>query len=122
MKAYLIDPVNKSVTQVEVEPGIKAIYAAIKADRFDCVVLNEYVDTVYVSDEGLIDGTIDKYGMFTVKGRLRTLPLAGYGLVLGTTAGGASTDPAASLASIRAMIAFPSMAEIRQRAAQGEFD
>lgn len=122
MKGYLIDPVNKSVTQVEVGEGLKPIYELTKCKLVTCVGLNAKHDTVYVNDEGLIDGTAQTYGMFVLTGSLRAVPLAGYGLVLGSDEWGGSGDVKATLEEVKAMVTFPSMGEIQRRAMAGEFD
>lgn len=53
MKALLINPADKSVTEITVNEGIKDIYKAIECDCFSCPVTFENGDTMYCDDEGL---------------------------------------------------------------------
>ena len=88
MRAILIDPVKKTVTEVEYSGPIAQIYEFIHAGCF-CLagslvnVLPETFDhrsdDMFVDDEGLFD---PKYGWFKWKGY--PTPLAGYGFLLGT--------------------------------------
>lgn len=121
MKAYLIDPVNKQVSEVEYDEakGLKSIYEHTRCTCIDAVYLNEQ-DCAYVDDGGLLHGM--PYGMFVLTGSARAVPLAGYGLVLGVDRNGQTCAPKIGLHELQAMVTFPSLAEIRARAAAGEFD
>ncbi len=123
MKAFLIDPVFKNITETEVDgDDYKAICKRIRCNMLTLVGLNDKRDVVFVNDEGLIDGTVQEYGMFVVTGSLRSVPLAGYGLVLGTTPYGDSDDVKMTLEELRAMVTFPNAVEIAERARKGDFD
>lgn len=109
MKGYLIDPQEKTITEVDVDmsDGLKAVYKLLDCRLVEAVYLNEAQDCVFVNEEGLMDGTIDTYGMFLVTGTARSVPLAGRGVVLGFDPDqGASADVQASIDSIRAMVSF----------------
>lgn len=97
MKAYLIDPFAKNVTEVNYDGNYKNIYKLISSETnpvstFTCVNVNEAEDTVFVDDEGLL-GDMNSQQFFTLNG----YPLAGKGLVLGTNEDGDSVEPSISL-------------------------
>ena len=55
MKAYLIDPKQQTITQVEHDASnYKNISRTIGCSYFTTVVLNEHDDTIYLDDEGLL--------------------------------------------------------------------
>ena len=56
MKAYLIDPFTKTISMVEYSGDYNEIYKLIECDTFTCADFNEFGDTVFVDDEGLING------------------------------------------------------------------
>lgn len=121
MKAYLIDPVQKAVTEVEHDESnsLASIYKHTRCDCIDLVHIDRH-DAIYVDDNGLLNGI--PFGMFVLTGTHRAAPLAGYGLVLGVNNMGETVAPRITLDELRAMVTFPSVDEIRQRARQGEFD
>ena len=80
--ATLIDAKHGFIREVEVT-DFRSIQSALGVECFDCVRVNADGETLYIDDEGLINGT--KFG-FTINGR----PFAGNGLILGTTPSGHS--------------------------------
>ncbi len=97
MRAILIDPVKKTVTEVEYNGDFTQIYEYIHASCFTTagnLVLEDQgsKDDMFVDDEGLFD---PKFGYFVWKGY--PTPLAGYGLLLGTSQDG---EQAAALSTI----------------------
>lgn len=97
MKAYLIDPFAKTVSEIEYDGNYTSIYKLIsseskKVDTFTCVNINEQEDTIFVDDEGLLGNLATQY-FFSFNGNL----LAGKGLVLGTNEEGESVSPQVSL-------------------------
>ena len=124
MKAYLIDPLLKEVTEVEHtnggDDGLKSIYKHTRCNCIDLVRINGEGDVIFVDDNGLLHGI--PFGMFVVTGNAGSAALAGYGLVLGTDTEGDTVEPKVTLDALRAMVTFPTMAEIRARARAGEFD
>ena len=87
MKAILIDPERKAITEVEYDGNHRSINKLIDADLFDVVRISPDGDGIFVDDEGLyrqnhywkLDGCAS--------------PLAGKGLVLGVDAQGESISP-----------------------------
>lgn len=107
MKAYLIDPFQKSISEVEYSGNWEDISKMINCDYFTVVNLNDDGDTVFVDDEGLLrDQTYMKYF------RIRMEPdfeqtIAGKGLVLGTDREGNSCAPICNIEWLEGVISFP---------------
>lgn len=87
MRAILIDPFARTVTEIELAPGIKPIYDAIKADCF-CTVNLDDGDAIYLDDDGLFR---EGQEFFSVGNYPH--PLAGRGVVLGSNDEGESRAP-----------------------------
>lgn len=79
MKAIFIDAENKTVEKIDFQGNYKDIQRKIKVSTFTCVGLNDDRDSLFVDDEGLINGT--NY-FFHIDG-MTPHPLAGNGLILG---------------------------------------
>ena len=101
MRAYLIDPEHKSVSEVDYNGDYRNIYEHIKADCFDAAGFNNKGDAVFVDDEGLLH---DPEFFFRIEGNPN--PLAGRGLVLGTDAEGESISPTVTLDWLRSNVSF----------------
>ena len=99
MKAYLIDPNNRKITEVDYTGDFRNIYTHIGAECFDVARFGE-TDCVFVDDEGLIKGPV--YQFFAVQGY--PAPLAGKGLVLGTDEEGNSISPSIDLAWLKSNV------------------
>ena len=98
---FLIDSFNRTITQVKVG-DFRHIQSLIDCELF-CVgaYLGDNGDTLYVDDEGLINGT--EYS-FVFDGKL----LMGNGLVLGSDENtGNSRDARLSLSELQARVKFP---------------
>lgn len=106
MRAYLIDPFAKQVTEVEYTGHYKNINEHIKADIF-CVVGLDDGDSVFIDDEGLLcDQEEQEY--FWVGDYPQML--AGRGLVLGTDDEGESVSPKCSLDWLQENVRFQNKA------------
>ena len=60
MKAILIDPVARSVTEVEYEGGLDSLYRLLDCQRVDALHLNGNIfedgwNSVFIDDEALLD-------------------------------------------------------------------
>jgi hypothetical protein len=96
MKAILIDPHARTVQQIDLAPGIDAIYAAIGADCFCTLNLGIERDAIFLDDDGLF-----KEGQeFFALGQYPN-PLAGKGVILGCTEEGESCDAVTPLELVR---------------------
>ena len=104
MKAYLIDPFEKSINEVEYSGDYQDIYKLINADLFDVVYMDDGIG-VFVDDEGLFK---DNQAFFQVGYAM----LAGRGLVLGTDDEGESISPKISLKDLAKKIKFMSREEV----------
>lgn len=101
MKAYLIDPWAKTVSEVEVDRSIDAIYAQIGVDCFCCVTISAGGDVLYVDDEGLF---VEKQAFFSII--TYPQPLAGKALCLGTDENGDSISPKIDLDTLAQCVTF----------------
>lgn len=95
MKSILIDPFAKTVTEVEHDGTLDAIYAAIGADCVCTVRLDEEGDAVFLDDDGLFKRGQEFFAIGNYPH-----PLAGKGLVLGCDAEGESVAPTCTLAQV----------------------
>ena len=55
MKAILINPETRKITEIELEEGLQAIYEAMKCERFECPIELENGDTMYADEEGKLN-------------------------------------------------------------------
>jgi hypothetical protein len=88
LRAILIDAKNKTVSEIQIGKDYKEISKAIHVDLFTAPKIFPNGDTLYVDDEGLINGTPD----FFFNSELYPHPLAGSGLILGSDDEGESQD------------------------------
>lgn len=116
MKGYLIDPLKKTVEEVDYDGNILSIYNFINAPFFTCVRINVEADFVYVDDEGLLKPN----AFFHITGYRN--PLAGKGLILGSDMKGASVDPSVDLAWVTANVKFLDEQAVVAAARMGAFD
>lgn len=102
MRAILIDPAARTVTEVEHNGDYRDIYRHIECDCFSVVGIDD-VDSVFIDDEGLLK---DEPGpFFALAGYPQ--PLAGRGLILGCDEEGETIAARMSLDEARAMVSFP---------------
>lgn len=87
LKAILINPENKTVTVIELERGLDAIYKAMDCDIFACPITYPNEDSLYCDDEGLFKaqkgGVIMKNWNYPILGKM---------LVIGSNDEGDSVD------------------------------
>lgn len=81
MRAILIDPFERTITEVDYNGDFHQIYNLIDAQTFDAARVNDVGDAIFVDDEGLISGKVQAFFGF----RGYPQPLAGKGLLLGCT-------------------------------------
>jgi hypothetical protein len=107
MKAFLINPFDKTVSEVDYSGDYQDIYKLIDAELFEVV----YIDgnnAIYVDEEGLFK---NEQAFFQVGYAM----LAGRGLVLGTDDEGESISPAISLKDLAKKVTFLSRAEVMKQ-------
>lgn len=107
MKAILIDVTAKTVTSVNIESGIDAIYEQLDCNCFDVVRLDEKND-VYVDDNGLST----KKDFFYIDGTHQ--PIRGNGLILGCNDEGESVDTTISVEDISQRLKFLNLAAVME--------
>lgn len=103
MKAFLIDPLAKSIAAVEYNNTIEHMYQILRCNLVDRVRLDEQ-HLVWIDDEGLLGQNPEANGFFG----LRNYPnvLCGRGLVIGDNGAGGSADATATIEYLRYMIGF----------------
>ena len=91
--ALLIDADKRLVRPVLVE-NYEDIKEHCLVDRFDCVVLTDNRETLYIDDEGLINGTRKGFRLAVQEGKgfSRPVQILGNGLILGCDKEGDSVD------------------------------
>ena len=114
MKAILINPFTRSVSEVECSGDIQEIYDMLNCGTFTVATFyNPSGDGVFVDDEGML---ADPAGMgFFYLPELYPQPLAGMGLVLGCDEDGNSTAPVTPLEEIAGLVEFYTHAEVYER-------
>jgi hypothetical protein len=110
MKAFLINPFEKSITEVEHNGDYKEIYKLCDYDTFTVVPLEDN-DSIFVDDEGLLK-TIPENGFFAVPSLHDYQAFVGKGLVLGCDDNGDSTAPKISLDELKKIVTFPSIEDV----------
>ena len=107
MKAILIDPFTRSVSEVEYSGNYKDIYDLIDCDTFTLASIDPDGDGIFVDDEGLFK---PEQAFFWHKGYPQ--PLAGKGLVLGCDEEGESISPKTTLEEVKANTQFLNHAQL----------
>ena len=105
MKAILIDPYDRSISEVEYNGDYKQIYDLIDSPSrcFDIARL-ENGDGIYVDDMGMCDGL----KLFTYN----DYPLAGKALILGSDEEGDSTPPFVTLEEVKKNVKFSGLVSV----------
>lgn len=101
MRAYLIDPKDETITEVDYSDTHLDINRHIDCEKFTIVEINPGADAVFVDAGGLLNNP--RY-FFTLAGYPQPLP--GKGLVLGIDDDGESTEPAMTIGDLKAMVRF----------------
>lgn len=102
MRAFLIDPFERTLTEVDYDGDFHSIYKLCDFDTFDVVNAYPYPQVdVYVDDEGLFkeDQAFFLWGDYPQ-------PLSGKGLILGHDLCGDSTEVDLSYEQIKSCITF----------------
>lgn len=105
MRSVLIDPVAKTVTDMQYEgsayPHIKGVFGDSYVDTAGAVHHGTGMDVLFVDDEGLSKAEITKYFRLPA---FSPQPLAGKGVIIGEAVDGEPIDVAISTADILARI------------------
>ena len=112
MRAILIDPKSQTVSETEIGNSYVHIQRKIDCRAFDCVRLGDDDEhTIYVDDEGLLNGKGYEVGMFRYDGD-NPAYLAGRGVILATNSEGESVGAKLTLDYVRSKVAFGSMVRL----------
>jgi hypothetical protein len=112
MKAFLIDPFNREITEVETDGSLESIYALLQVQMIEVVYMDNE-DCIYVDEEGLL-GNLLEQAWFAIPD-FKEEPLAGRGLVLGTDNKGANVSPIVSLEEMRGRVVWCRLDVIQRR-------
>jgi len=106
MRTVLIDPVERSFTEIDYDGNYKSIYTHLGCNLFDVVYTD--LGDVYVDDEGLLKGSQQ---FFYIEGI--PSPLAGRGLVFGPAdEEGNSTEATVSIDELKKKVRFMSAPQV----------
>lgn len=104
MKAVLICPFTRKITDIEIEPGLAAMYEALSHESHPVQMVEVVAcgqGDIWVDEEGLFK---DSMGWFTLPHHPH--PIAGRGLVLGHDGEGNSTDTPFDAATVSQIVSF----------------
>lgn len=105
MRGILIDPKAGTVSETDAYTGdYQQIYTIIGASLFDCVRVDDS-ETMFVDDEGLLNGNGKENGFFYVIGD-NPVVIAGKALILGTNEEGDSVASKLTIDQVKAMVRF----------------
>jgi len=103
MKAFLINPHLKEVTEVEIEPSIEAIQNLIGFKTVDSDEIDSNFDQLFFDDECFIRQQ-DQAGRFKVD---NLAPIAGKGVIANSSDNGKTiTNPQVTLEALTKRITF----------------
>lgn len=105
MRAILIDPFTKTVTEVETEGGLHDIYKLIGCDTIDAVYLADGKHNIFVDDNGLTYN--EPLPVYQWQGYPQ--PLAGRGLLMGYNDEGNNVGATMPLGVVMAHVTFPAL-------------
>jgi hypothetical protein len=107
MKAILINPFDKSITEVELKTGdLAEIYALTDSTIVEAVSVSQGND-VFINEEGLL-GDLDEQQFFLLGDNNNGwMMLAGKGLVLGNNSDGDSVSTTLTVPQLWQMVAWP---------------
>lgn len=111
MKGILIDAYNEKVVKVEFDGTLEDMYRLIKCDMVERVTNEETDDDIWLDEEGLLKD-IENQKFFTIAGW--DAPIAGNGLILGSTVHGDSSDAKMTLEWAKKNVAFYDIHEVRR--------
>ena len=100
MRAVLIDPVAKTVEEIDSPLDLKSLYALLQCSTLDLVTVGEH--DLYVDDEGLL---VEDPVFFSIRGYPQ--PLAGRAVLCRHNVEGNCAPATLSLATVRQRVTFP---------------
>ncbi|HEY6020621.1 MAG TPA: hypothetical protein VIY48_12240 [Candidatus Paceibacterota bacterium] len=106
MKAILLDPEVRSITEVDHDGDFRDIQRLIDAEPFDVRPLHGYPgNVIYFDDEFLLhDGIENPHTYMDIKGVVD--PIGGKALILGTNGGGESISTTLTVEDVENMVSY----------------
>ena len=112
MKAYLIDPKTKEITEIEHDEKWESLYPIVGYDNFEVVTRLVGVgirDALLVDQNGQMMGMdlraeVKKRGAFIIKGQ--HAPVIGRAIFSGHTRDGEMCDPKTSVKTLKGLLMF----------------
>ena len=105
IKGVLIDPISKTVSDIEIENNLTGMQHAIGDRHIELVRISNRED-LYVDEEGLF---VEDQEFFVITGDTgNQVPLAGKGLVIGSTPAGNNKSTKLTAIEVRNMVEFHS--------------
>lgn len=102
IQCFVIDPFARTITVAQYNGDYRSISKMIDCDLFTPVRINSKRDTVFVDDEGLINGKPQEF--FLIEGYPD--PLAGKGVILGCDSVGDTVAPTITEEQVRKMVSW----------------
>jgi hypothetical protein len=110
IKAILIDPYLKTIMATNIDNSLKGLQSAIGDHYIELVRIDDRND-MYVDEEGLFR---ENQEFFLIKGTERVIPIAGYGIIVGSNPdNGKQINTSLNVTDIAKMIEFKTLNEIR---------
>lgn len=106
MRAILINPEDRTVTEIQIKKGNNAIYAAIDCEAFECPITFDNNDTMYWDEDGVFK---PQKGGITMEDWC--VPVLGKILILGTNSRGNSVNAASKIEDIEKIITWVNEAD-----------
>jgi hypothetical protein len=103
MKAILINPKQKTITEIQIDGSLEGYYRALECEVFTVPTYLKNGDALYADDEGLFKEEL--YGT-DVSAFFPGGPLVGNLLVVGTTKDGDSEDCKSTVGYVSSQIRF----------------
>jgi hypothetical protein len=108
MKAILINPFDKTITEVDYDGDFMHIYDLIDAGCFGCARISEG-DGIFIDDDGLLKNPTH----FFLHSEYHS-PLAGKGLILGCDDQGEAVSCKTTVEEVRAKVSFRNIFQVRE--------
>lgn len=102
LRALLIDPKAKIVSEIAHSDGLDEMYAVLGCANVEAVMLSK-TEALYVDEDGLLQ---DEPGPFFAMKGIHD-PFGGRGMIIGVNAAGDHVDSEMMLAEVIRMVSFP---------------
>lgn len=107
MRAIKIDVVSKTITEIKIKKGLRALYLALDCQTVEVIGIDDGED-IWVDEEGLLHD--EPIGAFTLNGWNH--PVSGHGIILGTNSEGESVSTKLKLKDVIDVVRFVSVDDL----------